>query len=112
MTIIYHLIQKADWESARGKSEYRPTSLREEGFIHCSQDQGQMLAVANRLFSGRNDMLVLDVETGRVTSPIKHEHGRSGGSYPHIYGPLNMDAVRHTRTLLKDAEGRFWAVGD
>jgi uncharacterized protein (DUF952 family) len=111
MAIIYHLISKAEWESAKSNPEYRAASLAEEGFIHCSQDEAQMLAVAERRFSGRNDLLVLDVDTDRLTAPIKYELARSGGTYPHIYGPLDTRAVRQARPLLIDSDRKFFVGG-
>ena len=112
MAIIYHLTPKADWESARLTQEHRPESLATEGFIHCSQDEAQMLGVANRLFAGRNDMLALDVDTARLTSPIKYERSRSGRLYPHIYGPLNTEAVLRVRPLLIGADGKLCVAED
>ena len=112
MAIIYHLTPKADWESARLTPEHRPESLATEGFIHCSQNEAQMLGVANRLFASRNDMLALDVDTERLTSPIKYEHSRSGGLYPHIYGPLNPEAVLRVRRLSIGADGTFYVAGE
>ena len=99
MAIIYHLAVRAEWEAARNKEEYRAESLALEGFIHCSKDHSQLLAVANRLFPGRADLLVLEVETDRLDSPLKHEVSRSGEIYPHIYGPLNTNAVVGTLSL-------------
>ena len=111
MAIIYHLTPKADWESARLTPEHRPESLATEGFIHCSQDEAQMLGVANRLFASRNDMLALDVDTARLNSPVKYERSRSGGLYPHIYGPLNTEAVLRVRPLLTGADGKLFVGG-
>ena len=111
MPIIYHLTQKAAWEEARLAQEYRAVSLAEEGFIHCSQDEPQLLRVANRLFSGHTDLLVLDVETSRLASPLKREASRSGEIYPHIYGPLNTSAVLRVRSLPPDSNGKFTAIG-
>ena len=107
MAIIYHLVPESDWEAARSKKEYRADSLALEGFIHCSKDHVQVLGVANRLYNGRRDMLVLEVETDRLTSPLKHEPSRSGEIYPHIYGPLNTDAVMRVLSLVVDDDGRF-----
>ncbi len=81
-----------------------------EDFIHCSKDHAQVLAVANRLYGGRQDMLVLEVETERLTSPLKHEPSRSGEIYPHIYGLLNTDAVSGVLKLQSDQDGRFTAL--
>ena len=66
-----------------------------------------MLGVANRLFAGLADVLVLEVDTERLPSPVKHEPSRSGEIYPHIYGPINVDAVAGVRPLIADAQGRF-----
>ena len=112
MTIIYHLAGRAEWEGSSPGDEYRAESLAQEGFLHCSRDEEQLLAVANRLFTGRTDLLVLDVETERLHAPVKHEASRSGEIYPHIYGPLNTDAVVRVRLLTGEADGTFSAVGE
>ena len=110
MAIIYHLVPESHWETARTEPEYRADSLATEGFIHCSKDHAQALAVANRLYGGRRDMLVLEVETERLASPLKHEPSRSGEIYPHIYGPLNTGAVTAVFKLQVDQDGRFTAL--
>ena len=107
MALIYHLARRSEWEEAGTTGRYRAGSLDQEGFIHCSRDEEQMLGVANRLFAGMEDVLVLDVDTDRLTSPVKHEPSRSGEIYPHIYGPINVDAVVGVRPLIADAQGRF-----
>ena len=110
MAIIYHLVPESHWETARTESEYRADSLATEGFIHCSKDHPQALAVANRLYGGRQDMLVLEVETERLASPLKHEPSRSGEIYPHIHGPLNTGAVTGVLKLQAGQDGRFTAL--
>ena len=110
MAIIYHLVPESHWETVRTESEYRADSLATEGFIHCSKDHAQALAVANRLYGGRQDMLVLEVETERLASPLKHEPSRSGEIYPHIYGPLNTGAVTGVLKLQVGQDGRFTAL--
>lgn len=108
VAIILHLIKRAEWEAAQAAAEHRAESLAAEGFIHCSQDAAQMLLVAQRLYPGRQDLLALEVETDRLTAPVKREPSRSGELYPHIYGPLNTDAVAGVRPLLRDPQGRFY----
>ena len=107
MPIIYHLAAGSEWESCASSPEYRASSLAEEGFIHCSEDEAQMLRVANRLFNGRTDLVVLDLNLDVLNSPLKREPSRSGEIYPHIYGPINTDAVVRVRRLLPDAGGIF-----
>jgi uncharacterized protein (DUF952 family) len=110
MAVIYHLVKKADWEAARTTGQYRASSLHAEGFIHCCGDEAQMLAVANARFAGEEAVLVLDVDTDGLLSQVKYEASRSGSIYPHIYGPLDLDAVRRVRPLLTDSRGKFIGV--
>ena len=111
MALIYHLTHKDAWENARATGEYAAPSLAEEGFIHCSRDIPQLLKVAARLYPGETNLLVLDVELDKLTSPLKSEPSRSGEIYPHIYGMLNIDAVVRERVLKVDAEGGHY-LGD
>lgn len=112
MPTIYHLIDQASWESSKPTSEHRAESLASEGFIHCSRDVDQMLKVANRLYAGRTDLLALEVDTDRLTSPVKQEASRSGEIYPHIYGPLNTAAVIKVWSLPVHTDGTFSEVQD
>jgi uncharacterized protein (DUF952 family) len=105
MALIFHLTYKDTWEAARPAGEYAAPSLAEEGYIHCSEDISQLIKVAGRLYPGETQLLVLDVDLDKLTSPIKHEPSRSGEIYPHIYGMLNADAVVRERALQVDADG-------
>lgn len=107
MATILHLISEQDWETARSAGQWRPPSLDQEGFIHGSSNLDQVLRVAHRLYAGRADMLVLEVETERLTQPLVVEPSRSGELYPHIYGPLDNSAVQRVLKLQLDEQGRF-----
>lgn len=96
MANIFHIIPKADWQEALRKGEYAPTSLKSEGFIHCSHTD-QIEGVANSLYHGRKDLLLLRIYEPDVEAKVVHEPPleipMSGLIFPHIYGPLNLDAV-------------------
>ena len=113
--VIYHLAFRHDWEAGLVNGHYRAPSLAEEGFIHASGDEEQMLRVASRLFAGRTDLLVLDVETALLDqgSPVIREPARSGEIYPHIYGPIALNAVARIRKLVpdQDSEAGFTLLG-
>ncbi len=89
---IYHLARRAPWDAAvaDGMPYTRSTidtSLDEEGFIHCSfRDQVQ--GVADRFYRGLTDIVLLTIDTERLQAEVRTENG-----YPHIYGPLPVDAV-------------------
>ena len=66
--------------------------------------------VANRLFSGRDDLLLLYIDVARVTPPIVYENLEGGEvDYPHVYGPLDVDAVVDTRRYRAGSDGVFSA---
>jgi uncharacterized protein (DUF952 family) len=93
MPIIYHITTDATWNSAREIGVYTVPSLKEEGFIHCSQ-QNQLTGVKQRYFKGRNDLLLLSIDTDKLTSPFIFEWSPSvQDTFPHVYGPINVDAV-------------------
>lgn len=105
------------WEQAQRTGEYTQSTLtstlEEVGFIHCSFPD-QTLEIVNRKFRDRNDLVLLLVDVTKVKSPIKYEGAPSGrpGTFPHIYGPLNVDAVYATVSLERDSEGVFIAPAE
>lgn len=95
----------------REAEEYAPASVALQGFVHACGSLEQLLWVANSKFSGA-DVIVLCVLCELVRAPIRNELGGHHQKFPHIYGPLNLDAVVDVRTLALDSgKGRFigWA---
>ena len=106
MPIIHHLTTPEAWNAAQTTGEYEPPSLAAEGFIHCAADEPQTLRVAQRLYPNQAGLIVLDLDTARLKAEIKHEPSRTGEIYPHIYGPINLDAVTRIRPLTLNAAGQ------
>jgi|YNPNPStandDraft_1061719.scaffolds.fasta_scaffold11282_4 uncharacterized protein (DUF952 family) len=106
--ILFHILTASDWESAREAGVYRPESLNREGFIHFSM-RDQLLRVANALFRGQRDLVVLEVESTLLQAPLRLEPPLEGGKelFPHLYGALNLDAVRAVGTLTPAGDGAF-----
>jgi uncharacterized protein (DUF952 family) len=102
---ILHITTEAAWAKARGEGELTTPSLAEEGFIHCSTF-AQVESTADRIFAGSGDLLALEVEVGELTAPLKWEKATDADDeFPHIYGPLNPDAVTATRSLRETGDG-------
>lgn len=95
---IYHLALVADWHAAVAAGEYTISSLgvtlEQEGFIHASRAD-QWRGVKQRYYADVPEPLVLLViDPDLLTSPlVVEEVGGTGETYPHIYGPINLDAV-------------------
>lgn len=107
MPIIHHITTSLDWAAAQAAGSYTADSLANEGFIHCSTRE-QVLGTANRLFKGRQDLLLLSVDTARVEPEIRYENLEGGALlFPHIYGALALQAVVAAHPFPPQADGSF-----
>jgi uncharacterized protein (DUF952 family) len=105
---IYHIIQKNTWTEARKVGIYRSETLTTEGFIHCSKVD-QVIDSAARYFSGQSGLILLCIESSLVEAGVRFENlVGCAPLYPHIYGPLNLDAVLKIFDLEADAQGNFY----
>lgn len=104
--MILHIINKEVWEQSKKVGEYRGDTLATEGFIHCSTPD-QVVEVADYVFPGEQDLLLLVIDEHQVTSVIKYENPGNNKLYPHIYGPLNIDAVVKTIDFPTNEHGTF-----
>ena len=115
--MILHLINRTDWEAAQQSGAVQPASLASEGFVHCSTEH-QMVAVANKYYTGATNMLLLHIDPKLLASPLKWEPpAHIDGSpalpgepfFPHIYGPINIDAVTEIIEFPSMPDGTFVA---
>lgn len=115
---LLHLAEAPLWEAARGTGTYemstRGRTRQEEGFIHLSLPS-QLPGVARMLYGdgvgsedgdgdgdwdGGHDLVVLVVDPARLTAPVRYEAMKPGGEeFPHLYGPLPVEAVVEVRRL-------------
>lgn len=107
MSTILHITPLATWEQAVSAGELRPASLESEGFIHASTFD-QVIRVANAFYTGQHGLVLLCIDPNRVNSPIQWEKAVDvDDTFPHIYGPLNVDAVVEVLAFEPDANGQF-----
>lgn len=104
--MIYHIVSESEWESAQANHKYEADSLKSEGFIHCSK-KDQVAVVAKDLFDGRDDLLLLAIDEAKLNSPVKYEPNSQGEKFPHIYGPINLEAVVGVQPLWQNKKGDF-----
>jgi uncharacterized protein (DUF952 family) len=111
---IYHLAVRDEWNEAltAGAAYRRSTlgkSLEREGFIHCSF-AAQVQMIADLVYHGRDDVVLLTIDPARVEAEIRVEALDEGGqAFPHIYGPLALAAVTRSDPVPLDPEGRLLA---
>jgi uncharacterized protein (DUF952 family) len=100
----YHLVPRRDWRDS--PEPYAPASLTQEGFVHCTDGANEVAATADRYFADQQDeLLALVIDLDRVTAPIKYEDPRR--VYPHVYGPIEREAIIEVLTMPRDASGVF-----
>jgi uncharacterized protein (DUF952 family) len=104
---ICHIISETDWKKAQDEGSYQPASLQLEGFIHFSTPQ-QVLATASRFYAHQSGLLLLFVETGQLTSELCYESAAgTAEQFPHLYGPLNLEAVVDVQPFPVNEAGTF-----
>lgn len=88
--------------------------MRTEGFIHCSTAD-QVHLPANALARGRTDLVLLEIDPARLTSAVRCEPGDPADpnsmKFPHVYGPIEVDAVVAVHEFIPGPDGSF-AVPD
>lgn len=110
--LIFHIATAADWQAAEVSGSYttstRGVTLEQEGFIHLSRDS-QAATVSSKYYADVTEPLtLLMVDTALLTSPWQFDNVPGAlRSFPHIYGPLNPNAVVETTPLTKDASGAW-----
>ena len=107
MNIILHIAQRNAWDKAKALRSYQGDTLESEGYMHCSTPE-QLIPVANRLFRGRTDLVLLCIDRPKVEAEIRDENLEGGSTlFPHIYGPLNINAVIDVFDFTPQADGSF-----
>lgn len=89
---IFHITTASAWQAALTEGQYTPPSLTTEGFLHGST-QAQVVGTANRFFQGQTDLVLLAIACDRLRAELRWETVPDHGTFPHLYGPLNLDAV-------------------
>lgn len=106
--LIHHIALAESWVAASTAGTYKVSTLgldlADVGFIHCSRPE-QLDGVFHRFYAGVGEaLLLLTIDTDRLTSPWQCDDVPGEPlSFPHIYGPLNVDAVISAEPLRRSA---------
>jgi uncharacterized protein (DUF952 family) len=91
--IVYHITTMESYQEALPSGSYTTPSLATEGFIHMSTDK-QTPKTLERWFVGKTGLVLLQIDLAKLTSELKFEKVYdTEDPFPHLYGPLNTDAV-------------------
>lgn len=111
--LLVHLCSAAEWASAQAAGVLRPESLDRVGFVHLSTPR-QVHLPANRLYRGRTDLVLLQVDPAKLAAPVRWEPGVADDPesmlFPHLYGPLPVGPVIAVREYPPGPDGAFAAA--
>jgi hypothetical protein len=121
---IYHLTPASIYYRQPENQPYQTETLEREGFIHCTSGAEKLIEVANAYFADlQDDLLVLEIDPARLTAPLLFEPpilplnasvsiaelppSHQNTLFPHIYGPLDRQAIIAYFRLQRDETGRW-----
>ncbi len=110
--VLYHITPASYYAQLPGAESYVPREYAKDGFIHCTRGADLLVLVANKYYrSVSGDFLMLVIDPAALTAPLKYEMLDSQMPYrfPHIYGPLNRDAIIEVVKMVRAADGTFLA---
>jgi uncharacterized protein (DUF952 family) len=104
-----HLVPEAIWDAHDRSQPYVAAAYAQDGFVHCTDGDDAMIAVANRFY--RDDprpFLLLTVDLDRTGSSWRFDD--PARIYPHVYGPIDPASVMEERRFLRAGDGTFEGI--
>lgn len=111
MNYVYHISRAEDWRRAQSGGLYKVGSLHrsyeQDGFIHLAYAP-QVNVIADLIYSHTPELLLLTIDPLKLTSKIKDEQAEYPNElFPHLYGPLNINAVINVSPYSPLPNGKF-----
>ncbi len=108
--VTYHGVPKSYWDTQDVTEPYVPPDFEREGFIHCTDGREGISTVLTQYYKDdAGAWLILSIDKDRIVAPVKYED--PAGIFPHVYGPLNRDAVVDVRPIGRAPDGTFLLPG-
>ena len=111
--VLVHLCSVEEWVRARIRGHVRPAAAGsgvKDRFVHLSTPK-QVHLPADRLYRGRDDLVLLHIDPALLDSPVRWEPGvptdPESMLFPHLYGPLPVRAVMRVTAYLPAPDGTF-----
>ena len=109
--ITLHLCPAAVWNAQRNDDTYLPEAYAQDGFVHCTDGDEELIAVGNRFYQDDpREFVVLSVDLTANGANWRYED--PGQIFPHIYGPISPAAVIGVRPMLRENNRAFIGIGE
>ena len=108
--IIFHIAQLSDFQNRQPHDDYQCASLASEGFIHCC-NKGQLASVVGRYYNAVDDITLLLLDADKLKPALINENTVGGSElFPHVYGPINADAIIKALPFGLDSTERLGVI--
>lgn len=96
---VYKVLRPAEWAAlqAAGETLGAPVDLA-DGYVHFST-AAQLPGTLAKHFAAEPDLTLLACPTARLGPALRWEPSRGGALFPHLYRPLRLADVEHTRPI-------------
>lgn len=87
-----------DYEVQKHKSTFVSRNYHNEGFIHCCTDL-QLDRVKERYFKDTTGLVLFHLDESKLKAQLRFEISTNGEKFPHLYGPINREAIIRVTSL-------------
>lgn len=117
---IYHIATLRELRAGCSVDAYTPERFNDDGFVHCTATPEMLLVVARDYFSSIEEPIaVMRLAPDRLLARLVYEapapiagggasHLTPGAVFPHVYGPLNLDAIDGVGLLSRSGGDFSW----
>lgn len=104
---VFKILDTKEWKDAQDAGVYSGSAAdKADGFIHLSTS-AQLSTTLTKHFAKADNLTLVAVETDMLSNALKWEPSSSGDSYPHLYGDLDLAAVKWSTAIPKRPGGVF-----
>ena len=105
MVKIYKICPASAWREAERQGVYRGSADdSRDGFIHFST-AAQVPETLRKHYLGQRALFLVEVDADALGSALRWERSRNEELFPHLYGELDLGAVRGVQDLVARADG-------
>ena len=105
MRRIYKICPASAWREAERQGVYRGSADdARDDFIHFSS-AAQLAETARKHFFGQTGLFLIEVDAGALGDALRWERSRHDELFPHLYGELDLGAVRRVISMHARSDG-------
>ena len=105
MVKIYKICSASAWREAERSGVYRGSGDdARDGFIHFST-ASQVEETARKDFFGQRALFLVEVDADALGDRLRWERSRNDELFPHLYGELDLGAVRRVLNMHARSDG-------